>query len=108
MADHLANVAETRALRRMLRRIAADELRHAELACRVLAFCVARDPGVLPALQQAFAGLIYKLPSLEAESSSRLERFGVPSTPTLRALARRCCEDIVGPCLGALVLRSAA
>jgi hypothetical protein len=102
LAEQLAGAAEGEELRRLLRRIAEDELRHAELAFRILAFCVDREPGILPRLEEAYAGIVRTAGELMGEPSDALEADGVPSTASLRGLARSICDQIVAPCLDTL------
>ena len=107
IAEELASVATTDDLRRTLRRIARDELRHAELAFRILAFCLDRDPQILRHLERTLADVVRSIPELSGEPSADLEGDGVPSGESLRAVARSICDEILAPSLRALSARSA-
>ena len=112
LADEQANQTRDAEVRRLMTRIARDELRHAELAWRCVRWAInAGGPPVADAVGRAFA---------EAEVSSRSQSFADPSgvdAETWQAHGRLSAADalrlvaegwrgIVEPCARALPGRS--
>lgn len=101
LAAHLAEVSDDETLASALRTIAREEARHAELSWRVLSFALAREPGLAATLHDDLARLEDLATELGGSEDAALERAGVPSRVTTRALATRVLREIVTPCLEA-------
>ena len=108
LADHLAAAAGPGELGKLLRRIACDEARHAELAWRILAFTLQRDPSVAETLSGELERIRSIACELQGAPDTSLEHAGVPATATMRALGRRVAREWVEPCLHALTFAQAA
>lgn len=108
-AHRLATVAE---VRDALAVIAEDEARHAELAYRILAFCI--DQGGAPVRQRIadVASAVAGAPSPTAEASAEPEGFdaglGLLSQRVEREVRERAMREVVGPCAAALLNRGEA
>lgn len=88
-------------VRIVLRRIAADERRHAELAWRFVAWALGKDPALCQLVGDWLAGLVDEDPAafdLDLTTNGRLLEYGVV-TPQLSAhLAQVAQQGIVVPC----------
>ena len=83
----------------MLRRIAADEKRHAELAWSILAWCVrTSDRPLLPELRAALRDAAQPAPTTAPD----LAEHGVLGDAALADLRVNVLREIVEPCLDAL------
>lgn len=101
LAAHLAELTDDPRLASALRTIAREEARHAELSWRVLSFALARKPSLAAALRADLVRLEDRASELGGGDDAELERAGVPSRHTTRALAARVLREVVAPCLEA-------
>jgi hypothetical protein len=105
--EHAADPAVASALRE----IADDEARHAELAWRIVAWCVRTgEPGLVAALHEAAAAAGASLAAAPAASpaadsaadSADLAAYGVLGPDAQLAARAGVLRDVVAPCLAAL------
>lgn len=101
LAAHLAEATDDATLASALRTIAREEARHAELSWQVIAFALAREPGLAATLRDDLARIEHLATELGGSDDPELERAGVPSRVTTRALAARVLHEVVAPCLEA-------
>ncbi|MDC0723689.1 ferritin-like domain-containing protein [Nannocystis bainbridge] len=104
--------AEDPAVRAALARIAADELRHAELAWRFVAWALERGgPAVYAACAAALAaaevGVGRSLGHVEKDMSERMLAHGRLGAAGRMAVARRAMTAVIGPAGRALLARHA-
>lgn len=89
-----------------LREIAADEARHAELAWRIVAWCVRTgEPGLLAELRavaEAAAAAAAGAPAPLPDASGELASHGVLGAEAQAAARAGVMREIVAPCLAAL------
>jgi len=85
-----------------LREIAADEARHAELAWRIVAWCVrSGEPGLLAALHEVAASVASAI-SAPAGTAGDLASHGVLGAEAQATARAGVLREIVAPCLAAL------
>jgi hypothetical protein len=86
--------------------IADDEMRHAELAWRTVAWAIERGgSAVRSAVADVFRSAGAHLPSFEAGDDARLEAHGRLSRATLQRVKRQALDEVVLPCAAALLAR---
>lgn len=100
-AYEAAELARDAGVRSALEEIAEDEARHAELGWRIVAWAVKTggDP-VRDALARRVATL--RAPSQD-DAPTGLEQHGRLSARARSAIAQQCIEEVVGPCVEALL-----
>jgi hypothetical protein len=99
---------EDPAARPLLAAIAAEELQHAELAWRFVAWALEGAPASLHAeVRRAFAEASASTDSPEpiGERDRALARYGLLAEPVRRTLRRRVLAEVVAPCAQALLAR---
>ena len=106
-AETAGDAADDPAVAAALCEIAADEARHAELAWRILAWCVRTgEPGLLAALHEvaaeAAAALAAPGPAPAPGAAGELAPHGVLGTEAQAAARAGVLREIVAPCLAAL------
>jgi hypothetical protein len=110
-AGKTASCPEIRAL---LRQIADDEARHAELAWRYVAWALRCDPSLRGPIQEGFASALRALGArsteavndpdgLTAEERALERAHGRLSSDEEREIARVTARDVIGPCAAALL-----
>jgi hypothetical protein len=102
LAAELALEMPATTKRAALERIARDELGHAELSFRIVAFCLEREPGLHPDLMEVLQRLRNDCQHLPGEVDASLEHLGVPAAARVRGLARDVIATIVEPCVAAM------
>jgi hypothetical protein len=104
LAEAAGSAAEDPAVAAALREIAADEARHAELAWRIVAWCVrAGEPGLLEALREVAAAAAAAADSPGSPAADgALAAHGVLGAEAQAAARAGVMREIVGPCLAAL------
>ncbi len=108
-AREAARGAHSPGLRKALDQIAEDEVRHAELGWRIIAWTVRTDRSVLKPLERAAQqleraafGPAQRKPDNFADDEACLEPHGRLSASARAAIARQCLDDIVRPCVAVL------
>lgn len=97
--EHAADPAIASALRE----IADDEARHAELAWRIVAWCVRTgEPGLVAALEEAAAAAGASLAAPASPAGADLAAYGVLGPDAQLAARAGVLRDVVAPCLAAL------
>jgi hypothetical protein len=102
LAAELALAMPATTKRAALERIARDELGHAELSFRIVAFCLEREPGLHADLTEAVQRLRNDCQHLPGEVDESLEHLGVPAAARVRGLARDVIAAVVEPCVAAM------
>jgi hypothetical protein len=108
-----AALSETRCptARALLAQIAQDEASHAELAWRFVAWALKQDASLQAHVRAAFDEALRRLtlagPGAETHHSAkdweRMRAFGRLSATEDRALALRVAEEVIAPCVAALL-----
>jgi len=95
-------------VRAVLEQISADETRHAELAWRFVRWALEREPSLVGVVEREFEKQFATVSMWgeEPEGALDLERHGVLSSRTRRALRRAVLEGVVRPAAQALLGRS--
>jgi len=99
---------EDPAARPVLAAIAAEELQHAELAWRFVAWALEGAPASLHAeVRRAFseASTSTESPEPIGECDRAVARYGLLSEPVRRTLRRRVLAEVVAPCAQAVLAR---
>lgn len=87
----------------VLRQIADDETRHAELAWSIVGWCVrAAGPALVDAFRDIVAGELARSEGRDADRGDDLSRHGLLSDRTVASLRTEIVRDVVVPCLAAL------
>jgi hypothetical protein len=102
--DALEDVGDP-AVRRILEKIACDELRHAELAWRTLAWLVASGGANRAAVRGEVKQALSEMtsPGRRADTSEDLSAFGVVSDTRRDELRRAAATQVIGRCADALL-----
>jgi hypothetical protein len=97
------------ALAATLRRIAADEQRHAELAWRTVRWAIDRGgPRVRDAVREAFAAIACAPTPPDRLPAALLRRHGRLPATERATLAATCLREVIRPCADALLTTRAA
>jgi hypothetical protein len=111
IARHAAQRAEDPTARALLKQIAIDEARHAELAWRFVAWALDRNPALAAELEDALIEARARttiLPEREpAETRAAFHAAGRLTEAERTALAHEALSEVVAPCLRALLSAAA-
>ncbi len=99
----LADAITHEGLAAVHRRIAEDEQRHAELAWRTLAWIVRGDRAMGAVAVAAMEAAIADLGAVRGDGGLVAPEVGLASGRTIAAIRRIAAEDVVRPCMAALV-----
>ncbi len=105
LAEAAGEAASDPALAAALAEVAADETRHAELAWRIVAWCVRSSPasaGLLAALRGAAAAAATAPLAANPDARDDLAAHGVLGDAAHAAMRAEVLRDVVAPCLDAL------
>jgi hypothetical protein len=109
-AREAAEHAADRCLAELLRVIADDELRHAELAWRFVSWALEQAPRQVASVLERELGRADSACAPDpAASAAELEllRHGIPHGALRQELRRAAFRDVIAPCAGALLARAA-
>jgi len=108
-ASCAADTCEDPTVRSVLRTIAADEARHAELAWRVVRFIVTAHPEMATVLVEEFGFLEHQEKQLATgEPAIERNRFGMLGPESLERCHGEAYRDVIAPCARTLLALAAA
>lgn len=109
LAEEQAAAAVDRECRDVLRRVAADEARHAELSWRFVAWALGEQPTLAPRVADAFrlaiAGVV---PAMTTCEDARARRYGRLSSRDVTRLVADAVDTVLRPCAKVLLDRGGA